>query len=98
MEIELKLLFSAADLHSLATHPRVVEHTRVARRSVTLHSVYFDTPDGTLRQRGMALRLRRNRGRWRQTLKGQGEAAAGLHAREAYEWPVTGEALALDLL
>jgi triphosphatase len=98
MEIELKLLLSPADLRALATHPLVVARTRVARRSVALHSVYFDTPDGALRQRGVALRLRRDRGRWLQTLKGAGEAVAGLHARDEFEWPVAGQALAFDVL
>jgi inorganic triphosphatase YgiF len=67
-------------------------------RPVSLHSVYFDTPDGQLRKRGLALRLRRDRGRWRQTLKGPGQAVSGLHAREEFEWEVPAKALALELL
>ena len=98
MEIELKLLLAPSDLRSLAANPQVRALTRVAHRSVLLHSVYFDTPAGDLRTRGVALRLRRDRGRWIQTLKGPGEAVAGMHTRGEFEWRVPGEALDLDLL
>ncbi len=98
MEIELKLLFSPADLRALPAHACVREHMRVAHRSVVLHSIYFDTPEGDLRNRGIALRLRRERGRWIQTLKGPGEAVAGLHSRGEFEWRVPREALDPGLL
>lgn len=98
MEIELKLLLAPADLRSLAANPQVRSVTRTAHRSAVLQSVYFDTPGGDLRARGLALRLRRERGRWIQTLKGPGEAVAGMHARGEFEWRVPGEALDLELL
>jgi len=98
MEIELKLLLAPADLGALPGHPRVREHARVARRTVRLHSVYFDTPLGDLRERGLALRVRREGGRWLQTLKGPGEAVAGMHARGEFEWRVPGEAPVVELL
>ena len=98
MEIELKLLLAPADLRSLPANPQVRALARVAHRSAVLHSMYFDTPAGDLRTRGVALRLRRDRGRWIQTLKGPGEAVAGMHSRGEFEWRVPGEALDLKLL
>ena len=98
MEIELKLLFAVADLKALPSNPRVREITRADHRSVLLHSVYFDTPEGDLRESGVALRLRRQGRLWFQTLKGPGEAVAGLHARGEFEWRVPGDRLDPDVL
>jgi inorganic triphosphatase YgiF len=47
---------------------------------------------------GLALRLRLDGTRWLQTLKTEGQAAAGLHLREEWEWPLPGEALDFGLL
>ena len=55
------------------------------RRSALL-AIYFDTPDGELTARGMALRLRRDGDRWVQTLKGGGGASGGLHSRDEWEY------------
>jgi inorganic triphosphatase YgiF len=59
----------------------------VARR---LYSVYFDTLDFDLHRQGVALRLRREAGRWLQTAKGGGCARAGLHQRLEFEAEVAG--------
>ena len=61
------------------------------RRSVA--SVYYDTPRQELRRAGIALRLRRDGGRWLQTLKAQSSPHAGLAARAEWELPVRGKAL-----
>lgn len=57
----------------------------------TLFSAYYDTPDGHLRQHGVALRLRRDRGRWIQTIKRAGETAGGLHRRLEHEVEVAAQ-------
>lgn len=81
-EIELKLAVSAGDLPSL--------RQRLARlgdgEELEVDNVYFDTADGLLRGRRMALRVRRIGRRWVQTLKT--EAAAGaLSSRGEWEVP-----------
>ncbi|MEO8629273.1 MAG: CYTH and CHAD domain-containing protein, partial [Betaproteobacteria bacterium] len=58
-----------------------------------IYSVYFDTPDHALRDAGAALRLRRLRSRWIQTLKRGGRVEAGLHQREEIEMPVPAQLL-----
>jgi inorganic triphosphatase YgiF len=60
------------------------------RRS--LSSVYYDTPREDLRRAGVALRLRRDRGRWLQTLKADA-VHGGLSARTEWELPVRCKAL-----
>jgi inorganic triphosphatase YgiF len=98
VETELKLLLAPQDLHRLRRDPRVkaLQQGRAATRRV--HSVYYDTPECALLHAGLALRLRSDGGRWLQTLKTEGQAAAGLHLREEWEWPLPGAALDFGLL
>lgn len=98
METELKLLLAPQDLRRLRRDPRVkaLQQGRASTRRV--HSVYYDTPERALLRAGLALRLRSDGGRWLQTLKTGGRAAAGLHVREEWEWPLPGEALDFGLL
>jgi inorganic triphosphatase YgiF len=98
METELKLLLEPADLRRLRRDPRIkaLQQGRAATRRV--RSVYYDTPERDLLRAGLALRLRSDGGRWLQTLKTEGRAAAGLHVREEWEWPLPGEALDFGLL
>ena len=98
METELKLLLAPQDLRRLRRDPRIkaLQQGRAATRLV--HSVYYDTPERALLRAGLALRLRSDGGRWLQTLKTEGHAAAGLHLREEWEWPLPGAALDFGLL
>ena len=98
METELKLLLAPPELRRLRRDPRIqaLRQGRAATRRVD--SVYYDTPERTLLRAGLALRLRSDGGRWLQTLKAAGEASAGLHVREEWEWPLSGEALDFGLL
>jgi inorganic triphosphatase YgiF len=98
VETELKLLLAPQDLRRLRRDPRIkaLQHGRATTRRV--HSVYYDTPDHALLRAGLALRLRSDGGRWLQTLKTEGQSAAGLHLREEWEWPLPGEALDFGLL
>jgi inorganic triphosphatase YgiF len=61
------------------------------RRSVA--SVYYDTARQELRRAGIALRLRRDGGRWLQTLKAASAQHAGLAQRTEWELPVRRKAL-----
>jgi inorganic triphosphatase YgiF len=90
MEIELKLLVAPQDLVRVERHPALKGMRRWAARREHLATVYYDTPDFALAHEGVALRVRRSGERSIQTLKGEGLAAAGLHAREELEWPLAG--------
>ncbi len=98
METELKLLLAPQDLRRLRRDPRIkaLQQGRTSVRRV--HSVYYDTPERALLRAGLALRLRSEGGRWLQTLKTEGQATAGLHLREEWEWPLPGEALDFGLI
>lgn len=86
VEVELKLLVPPARANglwrALGRHP----HARPVTRR--LFSAYYDTPDRQLARRGVALRLRRDGGRWVQTIKGGGRAAGGLHQRAEHQTEV----------
>ncbi|MEY4138786.1 MAG: hypothetical protein RLZZ371_968, partial [Pseudomonadota bacterium] len=83
---------------------RLAKVPALARRKPSiqhLHNVYFDTPAQVLRQKSVALRLRRvgndAKPTWLQTLKtGGGESA--LSQRGEWEAPVSSAALTLDVL
>ncbi len=98
MEIELKLLLAPRDLRRLRRDPRIkaLQQGRASTRRV--HSIYYDTADHALLRAGLGLRLRSDGRRWLQTLKTEGQSAAGLHLREEWEWPLPGEALDFGLL
>lgn len=93
VETELKLRFAPEQLVRLKRHALL--KTGQSGRSVNrrLYNVYYDTPKLDLHHAAMALRLRRVNGRWLQTLKGGGEVQGGLHSRNEWEIPVSGEAL-----
>jgi inorganic triphosphatase YgiF len=80
-EIELKLELAPADVQRLRSHPLLGE----AIGSAHLLSIYFDTPDGTLRKAGFTLRVRSAKGRFVQTVKQDSGEAAGLFNRPEWE-------------
>lgn len=91
-EIELKLDLSEVSAEALSRWGGLPEREDVSR----LHSVYFDTPDGKLAERGMSLRIRKDGKRRIQTVKADGGTAAGLFARREWEMPVRGSVPVLD--
>ncbi len=87
-ETELKLSVRPEALRRLSSHPLLKGRERAVARK--LCSFYFDTPDFDLWRQGIALRLRRDRGRWLQTVKGGGTVRSGLHERVELETEVAG--------
>jgi triphosphatase len=89
IEVELKLSATPAAWAAVRRHRALTEANAGRARSTTIVSRYYDTPANELHQRGVALRLRRRGSRWLQTVKGAGDAAAGMHRRTEYEWPLS---------
>ena len=84
-EIELKLEIDPAELQQLRDgRAKVIGASGETRQ--TLNTVYFDTPKLRLHQAGFSLRVRAEGDRRIQTLKHEGQAAAGLFERP--EWSV----------
>lgn len=87
-EVELKLRFSPSHLREVLALPLLKGLRRPASRR--LEGTYYDTPGLDLWQRRIALRVRREGGRWVQTVKGGGSAVSGLHRRLEVETPLAG--------
>ena len=98
VETELKLHVSPEHLQKLKRHPLLRSLSTDRARTQKLYSIYYDTADLDLREHAMALRLRRVGKQWLQTLKGAGQASAGLHQRSEWETPVSSEQLDFDAL
>lgn len=87
-EVELKLLIDPADIPRLRRHPLLKALCPSGPKTRKLTSTYFDTDDFFLKNRDMALRVRRSGQQWIQTIKGGGSVQAGLHQRDEWEAPV----------
>ncbi len=90
IETELRLGLPRHELPRLLRHDALVAARTGTLRGSRLVTTYFDTADAMLGVAGVALRLRRERGRWRQSVKGPAAApaAAALVARDEFEWPL----------
>lgn len=89
-EIELKLAVAPADANAL-WQVLAARHPGLKPASQALFTAYYDTPDARLKQHGVALRLRREGGRWIQAVKRAGIAAGGLHQRSEHEVEVAAQ-------
>ena len=102
-ETELKLALPTSDPAGLAKRlARLPVLARRTPRREQLHNVYYDTPDQVLRQRQVALRIRRigsgAEPRWLQTLKKGGDGGSALSQRGEWEAPVAGATLSPEAL
>ncbi len=87
-EVELKLLIDPADIPRLRRHPLLKALCPSGPKTRKLTSIYFDTDDFDLKNKTIALRVRRSGRQWIQTIKGGGSVRAGLHQRDEWEAPV----------
>jgi triphosphatase len=84
-EIELKLRLSPPQARRLLAHPLLAGETPQKFR---LLNTYYDTPDFDLRQRGIAVRMRRKGWAvWLMTVKVAASGAGGLAQRSEWEAP-----------
>ena len=83
-EIELKLLTDekAGDIIETKLLPQL--NAKVTQETLKLTNHYFDTPDATLRQHKIGLRIRGSDQTFEQTLKTAGKSLGGLHQRPEY--------------
>lgn len=93
LEVELKLEIDPADAERLADAPALAG---LSGGRQDLLSTYFDTPDEDLRRKGFGLRIRRKGKKRIQTVKAEGEGAAGLFVRPEWECEVKGDKPLLD--
>ena len=97
-EFELKLALTPEQLDKLARHPLLRSLRRERKAPSRLVSTYFDTPAGQLRERAMALRVRRDGETRTQTLKVKGNGASGLQHFREYEAQINGNEPDLGLI
>lgn len=95
LELKLEVAPEAASLFSQLMR----ELGWMPQSEMMLANVYYDTPEQSLRQARVALRIRKAGDQWIQTLKTAGEInASGLSRRGEWEWPLSGNQLDLSLL
>ena len=78
-EVELKLRVSPERLRTLLALPLL--RGSGATRTLRLSATYYDTPDLHLWRNHIALRVRREGGRWIQAVKGGGAVTSAVHTR-----------------
>lgn len=95
-EIELKLLVNQEDHAALITflndHPQ-----RINYYDAELVNIYFDTPEGLLRQTDCGLRVRSRDGHHEQTLKTRGLMVGGVYQRPEFNITIDGHRPELQL-
>ncbi|MGH8629893.1 MAG: CHAD domain-containing protein, partial [Burkholderiales bacterium] len=87
-EIELKLSVAPTHATRVWKTAAVCGGGKVEPAARRLYSAYYDTSDFAFRQHGAAVRLRRESGRWVQTVKVGASATGGLHTRRELEIPI----------
>jgi inorganic triphosphatase YgiF len=97
-ETELKLGLKPEYSDDVASLALLQEYQCAPPQVRQLDNTYFDTPDHRLRRAGVALRIRRDGGRFIQTLKSAKRGQGGLSVRAEWEWERPDATLDLALL
>ena len=84
-EIELKLSIGEPDAERLNQHPAITERLIAEPWTRQLTSTYYDTPELTLLDSGLNLRVRKMSGGFFQAIKSTGKSIGGLHERLEWE-------------
>ena len=84
-EIELKLSIGEPDAERLHQHPAIIERLIAEPWTRQLTSTYYDTPELTLLDSGLNLRVRSMSGGFFQAIKSTGKSVGGLHERLEWE-------------
>lgn len=95
-EIELKFFVSSDFPHRI--RDKIVSVKQLQQSQRELGNIYFDTPDFTLREHDIGLRVRCFDGVYIQTLKTAGRVVAGLHQRPEYNAELNGPEPDLSLI
>jgi triphosphatase len=85
LEQEIKLQIIGNDVIDLTKLDWLRKYCQSEPKTQRLISTYFDTPELSLINQGIGLRLRNENGRWLQTVKCTGQVKNGLHQREEWE-------------
>lgn len=97
-EIELKFDVTDEQMRRLRRKRLLADLADGKAARTTLRSIYFDTPDQTLRNHGISLRVRRKAGGWIQTAKIGRDLVAGLSTPVEIEHPVPGPVIDISKL
>lgn len=98
LEVELKLALSPHHVESLKQQPLFRSGEVKELGTQLLKNTYYDTPEHSLSQNRVALRIREKGEQLIQTLKTSGTSEAGMHARKEWEWLLRKPELELGLL
>jgi inorganic triphosphatase YgiF len=90
-EVELKLSIDRKNAFRLRRHP-VITNACIEKRTIhKLLSIYYDTPNLTLLDAGITIRVRHISGCWVQTIKSTGSSSIGLHQLNIWEDVIANE-------
>ncbi|EDN67294.1 Adenylate cyclase [Beggiatoa sp. PS] len=89
-ETELKLYIAPEDAEKFMQHP-LLQQANSRQAPLKLYNTYFDTPEHTLLQHGVGLRVRQIGKKRIQTLKTADEGLGGLHQRQEWENEISGD-------
>ena len=87
-EIELKLAIAPQDLGRLAKAPWLKAMQSGRARTRSLNATYFDTPDNHFQRHGLHFRIRKEDGRFVQTVKAKGASGGSAFGRREWALPV----------
>ncbi|MFP1934966.1 inorganic triphosphatase [Lonsdalea quercina] len=100
-EIELKFIVHPATVPALQTQLNQWKSDYSHSKHLHAHqlaNIYYETPDGYLRQHGIGLRIRGENGCYEMTAKTAGKVVGGLHQHPEYNVELAGPQLDIRLL